>query len=105
MTGAMRFAIAPYKLTGVVADHAAKKIIRHPDQPVGSGPSLSSSIQKAAVEIRNGKLSLSLGDRRSRRLARMRRDRRHVLVAGVPAADRAGYRLVGDRRIQRHDDR
>src|SRR5712664_3375555 len=41
----MRCAIAPYKLTVVVADRVPKKIIRHGHQTVGSGPSRSSSIQ------------------------------------------------------------
>ena len=48
---------------------------------------------------------LSLGHRRGRRPAGLRRDRRHVFAAGVPAADLAGYRLVGHRRIERHDHR
>src|ERR1700676_4583397 len=78
---------------------------RDTHQPVGSGPSRLSSIQKAPLETRNGKFSLSLGDRRGRGPARLCRDRRHVLVAGVFAADRAGYRLVGHRRVQRHDHR
>ena len=105
VTGAMRFAMAPDELTLVVADRAPKKIVRHTHRPVGSGPSRSSCIEKDAMETRNVQFCLSLGDRRRRRLARLCRDRWHVLAAGVPAADRAGYGLVGHRRVQRHDHR
>jgi hypothetical protein len=101
----MRFTMPIYELTSVVADRAPKKIIGHDHRPVGSGRSRSSCIQKDALELRNGKFSLSLGDCRRRWPARLRRDRRHVFAAGVPAADRAGYRLVGDRRVQRDDHR
>ena len=48
---------------------------------------------------------LSLGDRRSRRPARLRGDRRHVFAAGFSSAHLAGYRVVGQRRLDRHDDR
>jgi hypothetical protein len=44
VTGAMRCAIAPYKLTVVVADRVPKKIIGHGHQTVGSNPFRSSSI-------------------------------------------------------------
>src|SRR5262245_55793291 len=54
-------------------------------------------------ETRNDQFSLSLGDRRRGRPAWLRRDWRHVLAAGVLAPDRAGYRLVGDRRVERDD--
>ena len=50
-------------------------------------------------------ISLPMGDRRGGRPARLRRDRLDVLAARPPAADRSGHRLVGDRRVQRHDDR
>src|ERR1700750_408653 len=56
-------------------------------------------------KTRNAQFSLSLGDRRRWRPAWLRRDRRHVLAAGVLAPDRAGYRLVGDGRVPRGDRR
>jgi Ca2+:H+ antiporter len=48
ITGAVRFTITPCELTLVVAGRAPKNN-RHGHQPVGSGPSRSSCIQKDAV--------------------------------------------------------
>jgi hypothetical protein len=49
MIGAMRFTIAVYGLTVVVADRAPKKIMRHILQPVGSSLFRSSSTQRAVL--------------------------------------------------------
>src|SRR5882757_7292516 len=57
------------------------------------------------TEIWNGPFSLSLGNRRGRRHAGLRRDRGNVFAAGAAAVDHAGYRLVGRRRVERDDDR
>ena len=57
------------------------------------------------MEIEAWQDLLSLGDCCGRRPARLRRDRRDVFAAGLPPADCAGHRLVGDRRLQRDDGR
>src|SRR5579871_2400135 len=60
---------------------------------------------RAALETRNGKLSLSLGDRCRWGPFGLYRHRRHVFAAGPAPTDRAGYRLVGHGCLQRHDRR
>src|SRR3954454_2471919 len=81
---------------------ACRKNLR---RPVGPPCSHSSSTQTDLTGDQNERFLLSLGDRRRGRLARLRRHRRHVFAAGVPAADRKGYRLVRDRHLQRDDNR
>src|SRR5215471_2596676 len=53
----------------------------------------------------NDQFSVSLGDCRSGRPARLRCDRRNVFAARVSRGHHAGHGMVGDRRIERDDNR
>ena len=74
-------------------------------QCVAFRPSSFVLVPRAGTEMWNEQFSLSLGHCSSRRPVGLCCHRWHVFAAGSAAADHTGHRLVGRRRIQRHDDR